>query len=176
MTPNPKAQAGEGRPEVIRAAERWRRKMDTAGPHWPWPGAKTVDGQGTARVVVGNKSMTLRASHVIWEAEHGPVPAGLILRRICPQAGCVRPGCHELQTRSELGRSSGSPFGENGRKTRCLNGHPFSGPESDTYTYPDGARECRTCRRAGQRKAYSDRVGERTAGPRPSHPTGKITR
>jgi len=37
-------------------------------------------------------------------------------------------------------------------KTHCKNGHAFS-PEN-TYVYPNGERECRTCQRARKRERY----------------------
>ncbi len=148
---------------VERAARRWRSKIEeTDDGHWPWPGATTKDGYGVVRLLVGRRSVTLRANRVFWEAVNGPLPKNQVLRRVCDWPGCVNPDCHEAVTRSELGRLSNSPMGQNARKQKCLNGHALVGPDADVYLYPSGARECRICRRDYERDHYVP-AGQATA-------------
>lgn len=40
----------------------------------------------------------------------------------------------------------------NARKTHCPSGHEYT--TENTYTYPDGRRDCRTCRRLRTRQHY----------------------
>jgi hypothetical protein len=70
--------------------DRVEAKIDkSAGPEgcWPWLGAK--GGKGMLTTTLRGKSLNVR--RVIWEAIHGPVPAGMTVGITCDHRGCANP-------------------------------------------------------------------------------------
>lgn len=45
---------------------------------------------------------------VLWEAAHGPIPAGRIVRVTCGNVLCINPECTELTTYQRLGKQLGA--------------------------------------------------------------------
>ena len=67
--------------------QRFWAKVDRSGDCWSWTGCR--NGQGYGHLAVGR---TVRAAHrVVWEMEHGPIPAGLFVCHRCDNPACVRP-------------------------------------------------------------------------------------
>lgn len=82
------------------------------------------------------------AAHiVVWEAKHGPVPAGHHVHHLCHQRDC-----HE---ESHLTVRSPRAHRREHTRSRCPRYHPLAGP--NLYIRPDGARACRQCKREQQR-------------------------
>lgn len=117
-----------------------------AGGCWLWTGyvAKT----GYARLSVdGNYVYAHR-----WSYEHhvGPIPAGLVIDHLCSVRHCVNPDHLEPVTDAENVRR-----GEGGAhwsaKTHCPRGHAYD--EANTYTNPQGRRNCRACARKPRKRA-----------------------
>jgi hypothetical protein len=129
------------------------RKTDTC---WLWTAAKTNHGYGnfwTSAAYVG-------AHRVAYELEVGPIPAGLDLDHLCRNRACVNPAHLEPVTRQEnLLRGATLPASEVLR-THCPHGHPYS--ETNTLRRR-GSRECRTCIRGRNRRAYVARVARAAA-------------
>jgi hypothetical protein len=88
------------------------------------------------------RTAATRAAHVvIWEAIHGPVPAGKELdhRPGCPKR-CVNPSHLTPVTHQEnMLRGLKNWAGRNARRTHCPKGHVIDGVRSD------GRRYCRPC-------------------------------
>lgn len=104
-----------------------------------------------------------------WAYEHlvGPIPAGLQLDHLCRVPACVNPNHLEPVT-GRVNLLRGDTFqAANARKTRCVNGHPFS-PEN-TYIIKDGKRACRTCRREAMYR-YRARYGRTGSATNPFPP------
>lgn len=75
----------------------------------------------------------------------GPIPEGYDVDHVCQVIACVRPHPDHLEAVTPL---------ENQRRRRlpyCGHGHAFT--TENTYTWPDGRRECRTCRAERRRAA-----------------------
>ncbi len=121
-------------PTPARSAGRrrvpWHRIQVTAGC-WLWT--------GPVHKGYGKSSGTTAHRHV-WLALGHTIPAGLELDHLCRVPLCVNPDHLEPVTRAENIRRRALAL------VTCINGHDYT-PEN-TYTRPDGTRDCRTCIRA----------------------------
>lgn len=127
-------------------------KIDRRGQAecWPWTGAKTSGGYGS----VGHDRRHMSAHVLAYEHWVGPVPEGKQLDHLCRNRACCNPAHLEPVTVSENVRR--------GRKylvppTECKRGHPFT-PEN-TYTAPNGRRQCTACQRQRERDYRRRRRG-----------------
>ena len=119
--------------------------IDASGDCWEWTGYVNPDGYGR----VGIRGRYLLAHRVIWEALVGPIPDGLEIDHLCRNLPCVNPDHLEVVTHAENLRRGISGL-LNRNKTHCSVGHPYFG--ENLYKSPDGARRCRTCRRASNQR------------------------
>jgi len=108
------------------------------GPCWLWTGAVAADGYACFL-------RDVKAHRFAWELRHGPIPDGLVIDHLCRVRHCVNPAHLQPVTNAENILRGEGPPAVNARKTHCPRGHAFT--ESNTYRYPDGRRECSTCRR-----------------------------
>jgi len=109
---------------------------------WEWTGAFDRSGYGAFKAQ-GKKINSHRWSYRFFKGE----PAkGLDLDHLCRVRKCVSPEHLEPVTRrvNVLRGLAGQE-----RKTHCIHGHAYT-PEN-TYRYPSGGRECRTCKYYGGR-------------------------
>lgn len=140
------------------ASERFWPRVDVSTGDdgcWLWMGRLNERGYG---LFSDDRQRTVRAHRWAWEAERGPIPAGLeldhlchdpfacVLGDACPHRRCVNPRHLALVTKAEntLRRN---PATLNRLKTHCKNGHPLDG--APVYR---GQRICVTCKRAFTRK------------------------
>ena len=88
------------------------------------------------------------AHRVVWIAKHGPIPDDLTIDHVCLNKKCVNVDHLRLLTRVENGALGAT-------KPTCLNGHDWT----DAYIRPyDGARICRLCQSARNRRYYLARI------------------
>lgn len=107
---------------------------------WEWAGRLTRDGYG--RVRIGQNKVT-GAHRASYQMTYGPIPDGLVIDHLCRVRHCVNPAHMEAVTpRINTLRGVGLQA-INAAKTVCDNGHEYT-PEN-TYTTPDGRRDCRAC-------------------------------
>jgi len=72
-------------------ADRFWAQVDRRSGCWLWTGHVNRDGYGQFKVTDRpGHYRTVRAHRWAWEAEHGPVPAGLTLDHLCGRPACVR--------------------------------------------------------------------------------------
>lgn len=121
---------------VARLLARYVSKTDTC---WIWTGSLSKTGYSKTRI--GDKH--LLAHRVIFEHLKGPIPEGMQLDHLCRNRACVNPDHLEIVTPTENLRRGISPSAINSRRTECVKGHPFS--PQNTYSTPDGRRQCRIC-------------------------------
>jgi hypothetical protein len=104
---------------------------------WVWTG--TLHRTGYGQIKVGR---VMRQAHrAAFTTFYGPIPAGYELHHVCGRKACVNPAHLKLITRREHARLS-----ESAQKRWCKNGHEYT--YENTYTRPNGQRDCRACIRA----------------------------
>jgi hypothetical protein len=102
-----------------------------------WIGAK---GYGQFRI---GRRIVL-AHRAAYEAERGPIPAGLVIDHLCRTPACVNVNHMEAVTKRENTLRGIGPSAMHALKTHCPKGHAYT--ESNTYIYRN-QRTCRACNR-----------------------------
>lgn len=85
----------------------------------------------------------------------------LVAHHICNRGpdGCLNPSHIELVTsRENTMRSSKAPAAINAAKLFCDRMHPLMAGHQNTYVTPSGARTCRACRSAAERRTRATRL------------------
>lgn len=119
------------------------------GPCWLWTGA--MAGPGSEKYGHAHFGDGMERCHILtYEAEHGPVPAGLVVDHLCRTRRCVRPSHLEAVTQREnLVRGVGI-IAIAAKKTQCVNGHELVGMN---LVIDEGKRRCNECRRERRKRA-----------------------
>ncbi len=100
--------------------------------------------------MVWDKALKRQVLHhrQVWAEVNGPIPAGMMVRHTCDNPPCININHLLIGTQTDNMRDM-MERGRHGRynaaKTHCIHGHAFT-PEN-TYTKPDGKRQCRACGR-----------------------------
>lgn len=142
---------------VLTDEQRFFTKLTKTDTCWLW-NTCTTDGYG---YFFGDGRFQ-RAHR--WAYKHfiGPIPEGLELDHVChnpahcaggptcPHRRCVNPLHLEVVTHRENTLRGNGVAGKYARATHCKNGHPWD--EQNTYIRRSGARQCRACTAAGNRR------------------------
>lgn len=126
---------------------RFWTKVDKTDGCWLWTAGTQSRGYGA----IGYAPWT--AHKFSYLTQVGPIPVGLTINHICGVKRCVRPDHLEAVTYAEnnqhahdTGLAAPSPLSRtNAAKIACPAGHFYS--DDNTYTNPQGHRQCRTCKR-----------------------------
>lgn len=131
---------------------RFFDKVEKTSTCWLWQAGLNADGYGQFSL----DGVPRLAHKVAYMWENGEVPEGLQLDHLCRVRRCVRPIHLEAVTQMvNLQRGIGNGFKE---KTRCPKNHEYT--EINTYTYPNGRRDCRECHRQANRELYDRKRSE----------------
>lgn len=135
---------------IARLLARSVRNEETGCLVWTGPLRK---GYGSIGIYgVGQRRVHLAA----WIYTFGPVPTGLELDHLCHTRSdcdlgdaCQHRACWNVEHLEPVPHTINvlrgqSPAGKNAKKTHCIHGHPFSGP--NLLMGGDGRRICRECR------------------------------
>jgi hypothetical protein len=107
-----------------------------------WTGALDRSGYGAFKV----QGKKINAHRWAYMYAVGPIPKGLDLDHLCRIRKCVNVEHLEAVTR-KINVRRGLAAGP--RVTHCRHGHEYT--DANTYRYPDGQRECKTCKYHGGR-------------------------
>lgn len=97
-----------------------------------------------------NGAKVVRAHRWIYETLIEPVPAGLVLDHLCRNTYCVNPTHLEPVTQQVNTLRGRGLAAKQARQTLCIHGHPLTG--DNLYVKPNGARQCKACRRATDKR------------------------
>lgn len=88
---------------TLKDLERFLQKVvdRPEGGCWRWGGSFFPNGYGQFYAKVDGKRTSLGAHRVSYEAFHGPIPEGLVVRHKCDNPGCVAPHHLELGTHQD---------------------------------------------------------------------------
>lgn len=145
--------------------ERLSSKIVISDGCWLWTGSLNRKGYPMVRVDAAREWCL--AHRAVYELLVGVIPEGLELDHLCRVRGCVNPAHLEPVTHAENMRrvppESRPRRPRHYRGAACRYGHQFT-PEN-TYTRPNGVRECRLCmaeyqKRARERRKLADLAAE----------------
>lgn len=122
--------------------------VDPVSGCWHWQ--LRLNSAGYGEVGGGNRRGTRQAHRASYETFVGPIPPGLWLDHLCRTRDCVNPAHLEAVTiRENLLRGTGFPAAR-AAQTHCVHGHEFN--ERNTWTRPNGTRQCRRCAALRERR------------------------
>lgn len=134
--------------------ERFHSKYKFVGDCWLWTSTKNWKGYGRIHIKIKKKSyfspQAHRLSYIIYK---GTIPNKMTVHHKCHNKACVNPDHLEIKTNDENRLEGNCWSAKNARKTKCINGHNFSG--NNLYTYyrnKSKRRGCKICRRNNVRK------------------------
>lgn len=124
-----------------REAQFWLKVDRFSSPAGCWLWTGYIANSGYSTTSIGGKSVL---GHRVSAFLHGIIaPAGSVIDHVCRNRICVNPDHLRVVTMKQnaLENSVGQAR-RNALKTRCKNGHPFSG---DNLMVSKNGRRCRTC-------------------------------
>jgi hypothetical protein len=111
---------------------------------WIWTGELNQQKYGRIGIRWQGKHRNVLAHRASYELEKGTIPPGLELDHVCRQPLCINPDHLKPCHRRENFLNSRAPARMNLMKTHCPKGHAY---ENNLYIFPDGRRECKTCKK-----------------------------
>lgn len=128
-------------------AQRFWAKVEKTHDCWLWTASLGHSGYGQ----FGAFDTVWPSHRIAYRQLIGPIEAGLTLDHLCRNKRCVNPAHLEPVTHHENTTRAASHARD--LRTHCKHGHEFT-PEN-TYIRSDGSRQCKTCRRATQKRWYT---------------------
>jgi hypothetical protein len=118
------------------------------GPCWVWLGARgSHDNYGRFYNRHGKNVLAHRFAYAVSVCGILPV---VTLDHICRNTLCVNYNHLRPMASGDNAKIGNAPNFVSVRTNRCYKGHPLD--DENTYTAPDGERQCRQCRRAARNR------------------------
>lgn len=131
----------------------WSRvNFDAPNDCWEWPITPTQQGYGIIQLD-GRAQKAHRVSYLLLV---GAIPDGLTIDHLCRNRACVNPDHLEAVTNKINVLRGQGVCAMNAHKTRCPQGHDFV--DTNIYTYPNGRRGCRSCRKSNSTQRYQEKL------------------
>lgn len=132
--------------------ERFESKINKTDSCWLWTAYKNNNGYGMFWLN-GKLLLSHRISFTFYKEE---IPEGLNICHTCDNPGCVNPKHLFLGSQKDNIKDmclKGRAKNGNTKKTHCIRGHEFT--HENTYTKPNGKRQCRQCKKDANNYMYS---------------------
>lgn len=126
------------------------RKVQVTGFCWLWTAGQDSKGYGQFTVYPEGKFVAHKVAYILLV---GNIPERLELDHLCRIRNCVNPdhlepvSASENLKRRKYATKHKPAWVVSGKNVtgKCIKGHEYT--EVNTYTYPDGRTECRSCKR-----------------------------
>lgn len=127
-----------------------RMKVESRGYRTPcWISDRAQQPNGYTKIGVQGKTKLVH--RVAFEAEHGPIPDGLVIDHLCRQRACCNPEHLEPVTNRVNLLRGDTLTAREASMTSCVAGHQFN--KANTRFTAKGKRACRSCD-ASRARAY----------------------
>lgn len=130
-------------------------RLYNGSPCWEWTSSKDIGGYG----VIGLRGKVIKSHRFIYEYYHGEIDLNLQIDHLCRNRECCnvlhleQVTTQENTRRGNVGKHMNQVRGKihhNGIKTHCPQNHGYT--LTNTYIYPNGRRDCKTCSKISGRK------------------------
>lgn len=108
---------------------------------WEWQGYKQ-DGYG----IIGHQHSLFRVHRVVFLLLKDELASDLVIDHLCRNRACCNPAHLEQVPNNVNTRRGQAPAVARAREGLCKHGHEMT--PDNIYKYPNGRRECITCRKA----------------------------
>lgn len=136
----------------------WRMVKLADNGCWLWQGYKENHGYGIFYPGPNDGRHTVKAHRWSYAIFIGLIPDNMEIDHLCSNPSCVNPNHLEVvshKTNVKRGKAGAAIVRRQRGKTHCPQGHPYS--SENTYTSPQGYRQCRQCHRERDRLAQWQR-------------------
>ena len=105
-----------------------------------WTGSIYDTGYGVIRIATKTRAV----HRIAYQLAYGSIEDGMDIHHTCRNRACINPDHLEALTRQAHNHKTH-------RLDACRRGHPYN--EENTYWTPNGARQCKACRKMRDRKS-----------------------
>ena len=126
--------------------ERLLNRTKKTNKCWNWTGSLSTSGYGQITGYVNNKKKNLISHRVVYEHYKGKIPRNYSIDHLCRNKLCQNPEHLEAVTQKENTLRGVSIVAINSYKTKCTNGHPYSGSNL-LMDKKRNIRMCKACRK-----------------------------
>lgn len=123
---------------------------------WLWMG-HVIGKTGNEYPILSFNDKHIKAHRFSYQQYKGELIKGLVIHHKCNNPLCVNPQHLEQITQKENLLLGNGKMAKQKRQTHCIHGHLLE--ENNLYIKPNGARQCKVCRRQKAKEKYANSKG-----------------